>query len=121
MDQAQDAQTSGDKMIDWRRVQDLRSEIGPNCFDELVSLFLKETDEVVARLPTVTDARAMENDLHFLKGSALNLGFADLATVCQSGEGRAATGAVDIAVDVVISIYNQSRAAFLGGLQSLAA
>lgn len=108
-------------MIDWRRVQTLRSEIGPDCFGELVRLFLQETDEVVARLPNLTDPRAIEGDLHFLKGSALNLGFAELAQICQGGETRAASGESDVAIEKVIAVYTKSRATFLGGIQSLAA
>ena len=108
-------------MIDWRRVQELMAEIGPDSFEEIVSLFLKEADEVVARLHTLSDARSVESDLHFLKGSALNLGFAELAQICQSGERNAATGSADVAMETVIGIYHQSRTAFLGGIKTLAA
>ncbi|MDR7124242.1 HPt (histidine-containing phosphotransfer) domain-containing protein [Pseudorhodobacter sp. 4114] len=108
-------------MIDWRRVQDLLAEIGPECFEEIVSLFLQEADEVVARLRALSDARAVENDLHFLKGSALNLGFAELAQMCQTGERSAAAGSANVPMDAVIDSYHQSRTAFLGGIKTLAA
>lgn len=112
---------SGDMMIDWARVNDLRAEVGHDSFDEIVALFLQETDQVVTRLPSITDPQSMEHDLHFLKGSALNLGFARLAQVCQTGERRAATGSADVALDSVISTYHQSRDAFVTRLKARAA
>ena len=107
-------------MIDWGRVRELQSEIGLDCFDEIVALFLEESDDVVARLQVQTDPASLESSLHFLKGSALNLGFSDLAQICQNGERQAAQGVVDIAVDAVIDIYQQSRIAFLGGIETCA-
>ena len=77
-------------MIDWARVGELRDEIGCEDFAEVVSLFLEEADEVVQRLGACADAKALESALHFLKGSALNLGFERLAQLCQDGERRAA-------------------------------
>jgi HPt (histidine-containing phosphotransfer) domain-containing protein len=108
-------------MIDWNRVQDLRSEIGFDDFDDVVTLFLDEADEVVSRLTGLTDARAIESELHFLKGSALNLGFSELAMICQTGERRAATGDDTVSMDAVVAVYHQSREAFLGGMKHLAA
>ncbi len=108
-------------MIDWNRVEDLRDEIGPDDFTEVVTLFLEEADEVVGRLFDAPTAKAMESDLHFLKGSALNLGFSDLAHVCQQGERRAAAGLTDIAMDQVVDIYQQSRSVFLVKIAETAA
>ncbi|MDO9639245.1 MAG: Hpt domain-containing protein [Pseudotabrizicola sp.] len=101
-------------MIDWARVDDLRAEVGADSFDEIVTLFLQETDQVVMRLPSLTAAGSLEHDLHFLKGSALNLGFVRLAEVCQTADNRPA----DVALDTVISIYYQSRAAFVAQLKA---
>ncbi|MDO8881436.1 MAG: Hpt domain-containing protein [Pseudotabrizicola sp.] len=108
-------------MIDWGRVQELQTEIGPDCFGEIVALFLEEADDVISRLRALADARSLENDLHFLKGSALNLGFSDLARICQNGEREAASGSVDVAIETVIEIYQKSRSAFLGGINGVAA
>lgn len=108
-------------MIDWQRVEDLKQEIGAEDFGEVVALFLEEADEVVARLLTAKTAKALENDLHFLKGSALNLGFTDLAQICQLGERRAAAGGTDIDVAEVQSVYATSRTAFLGKLGGIEA
>lgn len=112
----------GRQMIDWMRVKELRDEIGADDFDEVVALFLEEADEVIARIAPASGAKTLEADLHFLKGAALNLGFADFAALCQSGERRAAAGDTGADVDLVRACYHSSKAAFgLGLAQSLAA
>lgn len=101
-------------MINWERVEQLRQEIGDDGFGEVVALFLEEADEAVARLSAGT-AAALAGDLHFLKGSALNLGLADLAELCQQGERAVAQGdGVDVAA--IRQVYAQSRPALLAGL-----
>jgi histidine phosphotransfer protein HptB len=104
-------------MIDWKRVEELRDEIGADDFLEVAAMFLEEADQTINSLSGGLSAREIEGQLHFLKGSALNLGLADLATICQEGERQAATGdgaAVDLTRVAVV--YNASKAAFLGGL-----
>lgn len=109
-------------MIDWDRVKSLRSEIGAEDFEEVVDLFLEEVDEVIGRLKTAPDPTRYEADLHFLKGSALNLGFHDFSDLCQIGERAAADGRAG-AIDIgrVIALYGESRRAFLAGLVRLQA
>jgi HPt (histidine-containing phosphotransfer) domain-containing protein len=99
-------------MMDWDRVRELRSEIGPEDFDEVVSLFLEEADEAIARLSVSNGAKALAADLHFLKGAALNLGFASLSALCQDGERRAAAGDVSADLDAVRAAYAACRAEF---------
>lgn len=103
-------------LIDWARVDELRDEVGADGFDDIVALFLDEADEVMERLGTGPDPARLEHDLHFLKGSALNLGFARFAELCALGEDRAAAGetaAVDLAP--IRAAYARSRARLLGG------
>lgn len=102
-------------MIDWARTTELRAEIGADDFDEVVALFLDEADEVIARLPTCASAKAMEDALHFLKGSALNLGFAELAALCQEGERQAAAGVAGQDTARVAACYHASKAALAAG------
>lgn len=106
-------------MIDWARVAELRDEIGAEDFADVVLLFLEETDEVVAKLPGCTEAPALEAALHFLKGSALNLGFHTLAQLCQDGERLATTGSTAIDRAAVAEAYDASKAAFDAGLETL--
>jgi HPt (histidine-containing phosphotransfer) domain-containing protein len=104
-------------MIDWNRVQELRDEIGSDGFAEVADMFLEEADQAVLALEAGPSPDAVEGQLHFLKGSALNLGLADLAAICQEGERMAAAGkgaAVDTAR--VVAVYRVSRVQLLGGL-----
>ncbi|HQY42788.1 MAG TPA: Hpt domain-containing protein [Paracoccaceae bacterium] len=109
-------------MIDWTRVNELRNEIGDDGFSEVVELFLDEVEEVIARLENAPDPRSFEQDLHFLKGSAWNLGFAAFGVLCQSGERRAAQGqAATVDMAAVLASYAASKDCFLAGLAKLTA
>lgn len=109
-------------MIDWERVKELHGEIGDDDFAEVVAMFLEEADEVVARLSPNLTAKAIEADLHFLKGAALNLGFVVLSALCQDGERRAAAGSTEVDLKTVEQTYLESKTAFQNGLeQTLAA
>lgn len=105
-------------MIDWTRIAELRDEIGAEDFHEVVDLFLKEVETTLADLPgAMAQPAEMEEKLHFLKGSALNLGFSALADCCQSGEIAARSGSTSaIDVDAILSLYARSRGTFLSEL-----
>jgi histidine phosphotransfer protein HptB len=105
-------------MIDWTRVSDLRAEIGDDSFAEVTELFLEETDEVIARLSGTGLTPGIGHDLHFLKGSSLNLGFSDLAELCQDGERRAMAGeGASVDLGRILDCYAASKAGFLHGLE----
>lgn len=100
-------------MIDWDRINELKNEIGEEDFAEVVVLFLAEVEEVIDGFRDALNVTDLENKMHFLKGSALNLGFSDLADLCQDGEAKAKSGqseTVDIAA--VISCYDSSKIVF---------
>lgn len=102
----------GALMIDWMRVDELRAEVGDDGFYEVVDLFLEETDEVIARLLEVDDA-ALGRDMHFLKGSALNLGLQELAKMCQDGERLCGAGqAAQVNRVALITAYHNAKATF---------
>lgn len=104
-------------MIDWKRVGELKDEIGADGFAEVADMFLDEAEGAVRALLRGIPAEEVEGQLHFLKGSALNLGLSDLAAICQDGERLAAAGEgalVDVAL--VASVYRASRASLLGGM-----
>jgi histidine phosphotransfer protein HptB len=104
-------------MIDWKRVDELRNEIGADDFLEVAGMFLDEADQTIAALSGGLSAREVEGQLHFLKGSALNLGLADLAAICQEGERLAAAGhGATVELTRVVMVYHASKVAFLGGL-----
>ena len=104
-------------MIDWAKVNELREEIGDEDFAEVVELFLEEVEEVINRLREGLPDPQLESCLHFLKGSALNLGFEEFSVLCADGEQAAARGnygAVDLTS--VITCYDESKERFLSEL-----
>ena len=103
-------------MIDWDRIASLREEIGATDFAEVVEMFLTESDEAVARIVAGKPDPTLEADLHFLKGSALNLGFSHLAALCNTGEKRAAAG-LFVDVPEVAESFAATRRAFEAGLR----
>lgn len=104
-------------MIDWKRVDELKDEIGADGFAEVADMFLDEAEGAVMALLRGIPADEVEGQLHFLKGSALNLGLSELAAICQDGERRAAAGeGALVDVGLVASVWRASRAGLLGGL-----
>jgi HPt (histidine-containing phosphotransfer) domain-containing protein len=103
-------------LIDWTRVRDLNDEIGEDAFVEVADLFLQEIGQAIDRL-RAPSAPLLEQELHFVKGGALNLGFAALSTLCQAGEREAANGRgarVDLAA--IRQCHADSQAEFQAGL-----
>ncbi len=106
-------------MIDWKRVAELQEEIGADGFVEVADMFLDEAEGAVRALLSGLPPGEVEEQLHFLKGSALNLGLLDLAAICQEGERGAAAGqAFDMAQ--VEAVWQASRSGLLGGLSKQA-
>lgn len=106
-------------MIDWPRVNELRDEVGAEDFDEVVDLFLEEVEEVIDRLRELTDRSELEQDLHFLKGSALSLGFQNFSDLCQTGERLSAEGeAASVDVTEIVKSFDLSKTVFMSDLQN---
>ncbi len=101
-------------MICWERVNELRAEIGEEDFAEVAEIFLDEVEEVIDRLRVNPQPAQFEQDLHFLKSSALNLGFEALSKICSDGERHAAAGDFDpTGLNAVFETYDASKQAFL--------
>lgn len=101
-------------MIDWDRVNELKEEVGADDFEEVVEIFLEEVDGTLERLSSSGNPPGRD-DFHFLKGSALNLGFEAMGALCQDSEMRAAQGEGGLPLAPVIDIYETSKKAFLAG------
>ncbi|MEP2531631.1 Hpt domain-containing protein [Shimia sp.] len=100
-------------MINWDRVKELQEEIGAEDFGEVVELFLDEVEEVIVRLKTKPDLAMLEADLHFLKGSALNLGFQAFSLLCQAGEVAAASGKAEtVDLTKILQSFGDSKTEF---------
>ena len=107
-------------MIQWSRVNVLRDEVGAEDFEEVVDLFLEEVEEVIQDLSADSSASQMEQHLHFLNGSALNLGFQTFSDLCQDGERKSAkgeTGTIDLAA--IVDGFEQSKALFVSQLPEM--
>ncbi|MEL7097682.1 MAG: Hpt domain-containing protein [Pseudomonadota bacterium] len=99
-------------MIDWTRVGDLRDEVGAEDFEEVVELFIEEVDEAIERLRAEAYETSLAAELHFLKGSAMNLGFSGFADLCSAAEQTAEQGGQVNTAGIVAS-YEMARTAFL--------
>lgn len=100
-------------MIDWERVSELRSEVGEDDFAEITELFLAEVEEVITRLMTAPDVTRLSEDCHFLKGSAVNLGFSEFAGLCQEAERLAQAGrGSEVLLAALADSFDRSRHAF---------
>ncbi|WP_170335755.1 Hpt domain-containing protein [Ruegeria arenilitoris] len=104
-------------MIHWPRVNQLRDEVGADEFDEVVQIFMDEVQEVISKLREDTSRTEIEQNLHFLKGSALSLGFDRFSKLCQDGERKAAAGeGSDVNLAEIYSEFDRSRSVFEAGL-----
>ncbi|ABG30130.1 histidine kinase [Roseobacter denitrificans] len=104
-------------MIDWDRVAALREEVGAEDFDEVVELFLQEVDEEIETLAAQPVQDGLSEKLHFLKGSALSLGFRAFSDLCQTGEAALAQDpAASVDVEELQNSYQSSRSSFLNDL-----
>ena len=102
------------ELVNWKRVRELESEIGRSDFTEVIEIFLEECDAAAVRLAHGPDA-ALEEELHFLRGAAMNLGLDAMAAACQEGERAARRGqAAAVDRDAIAALYGASRGALLG-------
>ncbi len=80
-------------MIDWRRIAELKSELGADSFANIVALFLAEIDNDLTALSVIRDdLPSLRDALHGIKGCALNIGFTELAELCAEGERTLSAG-----------------------------
>lgn len=101
-------------VIDWSHVRQLCLEVGAEDFDEVVELFFDEVADTISRIETLTDLSNLAEDMHFLKGSALSLGFSQMSQLCHEGEKAAEKGENDsVDIDAIIESYTLSKQEFL--------
>lgn len=106
-------------MIDWERVRQLYSEIGADDFGPVVELFLDEIEATSMRLDT-TSADALMRGMHAMLGNALNMGFDELARLCDEGERQANAGRTQgVNLDAVRQCYARSKQLFMRDLHHI--
>lgn len=100
-----------DELISWDRVCELRSEVGADDFDEIVVMFLDETEETLRELSEAGDPQLRQDLLHALRGSALNLGFHGLSRLCEASEETPGT-------DEFAAMFERSRTDLVARLKA---
>lgn len=109
-------------MIDWDRVGQLREEVGEDDFQDVVAMFFDEVSGEIDALSPNMSHQELEASLHFLKGSALNLGLEQFAEICRKGEERARKGQSDqVDTSAIAACYRESVEAFFKVLSGTAA
>lgn len=102
-------------MIDWNRIEELRRDFGEEDFVEIVDEFFDEVQEKLASLDNVS-GEELANDLHFLKGSAANLGFQALWLACGLAEQEPSSERTD----EIRKLFEVSKAEFFQRLGKVA-
>lgn len=92
-------------MLDWDHINRLRNEISAEDFSEIVDLFHGEVADVFNR---VNARGATHTDMHFLKGSAANLGFVAFSKTCQITEHALREGKPNVDLTAVFDSYQKS-------------
>ena len=85
-------------MINWDGISELQAEVGEDGIAEVVEIFLEEMEEGLEGLSASTETPEMLDKLHFLKGSAQNIGLDEVSSLCARDEAALkadATGQVD--------------------------
>lgn len=96
-------------MIDTDRLNELRDEVGADDLAEVVALFCDEVEEVLGLLDGAPPDAAPSH-LHFLKGSALNIGFSRVSALCRDQEDlMRADASVVPDVGRIRAAYNESK------------
>ncbi|NSX53563.1 Hpt domain-containing protein [Parasulfitobacter algicola] len=106
-------------MIDWNRINELKKEIGLDDFDEVIGLFLEEAEDVLANLKQDQPEDKLLEYLHYLKGSALNIGFNHVAVICTKLEKRLDESNYNHReIETLFEAYNTSKTHFFKNLNS---
>ena len=62
-------------MIDWERIEDLRRGVGQKDFADVARLFFEKIDCSLPESLDIIDPDEIRDLIHFIRGSALILGF----------------------------------------------
>lgn len=104
-------------MINWARVADLKQDLGEENIGEIFDLFLTEVETIIDALRGQDFVQSLQTDMHFLKGSALNLGFDVFGHLCSDAEKAASEGATEkIDISGIVATYDASKEVFKEGL-----
>ena len=97
----------------------LEAADAPDLLDQLIDVYLQETPATLAALQTAiaaADAPALRQLAHRLKGSSLNFGAKEVASICQELEQLGTAGSVqgaDVLYGRLSDAYEHVRAALI--------
>lgn len=93
-------------MIDWDRIAELQAEVGEDGLAEVLDLFFEEFEEALQ-----AHGSSASETLHFLKGSASNIGMRKVAQLCLESEAAIKAGQTEVAdLSGIAEAFSQSRA-----------
>ncbi len=98
-------------MIDSERISDLEDEIGADDLEMILTLFLDEAADTLARIETGLDAEGLGRAMHFLRSGALNMGLQGLATAAGKIAGERDVDPV-AAADLLREVLSLTREQF---------
>ena len=105
-------------MIDWARINELKGEVGEDAVAEVVEIFFEEVDDAMAALGSAATPDSLADALHFLKGSAQNVGMTDVSDACAAQEGEVRAGNRTVAdLSTIRSALNTARSDLMAGLR----
>jgi HPt (histidine-containing phosphotransfer) domain-containing protein len=94
--------------VDLERLTSLRDDIGAEDFADVVLLFFSEIGEKLEQMRAEPETLS-EGDFHFLRGSAANLGFTEMARACAAAE-AACTAGSDPDLKAVTASFDAAQA-----------
>ena len=100
-------------MIDWIRIDELRDEVGQDDFGDIVGVFFEEAQEALENLRRADTVVTLLGQLHFLQGSALNLGFSNFAAICRKEENSLQKDpSYKVEIDKIYAEFSSSKKQF---------
>lgn len=100
-------------LVDLARLEELVADIGEEALPEIMDMFVAEVEDSLAALRREERQAAGEiaSEAHFIRGSALNLGFMALAEACGKVEKLAAAApGTPVATARIAALFDRSRA-----------
>ncbi len=99
-------------LIDQARLAALKDDVGHEVFAEVLEMSVEELDEAMDALDPPDAAK-----LHFLKGSALNVGMVSFSDLCADAESsKKANPASAVDTKTLHSLYASSRTELLAAI-----
>jgi HPt (histidine-containing phosphotransfer) domain-containing protein len=106
-------------VIDWEQVATLQTAVGRDDFSTIMRVFFKEVEEANAQLTMGVTTDQFRDILHFVKGSALSVGFVELSEQCAQAERNfAGSHQITSIGKEIITSYEKSKEHFLSNTQT---